>query len=90
VSNLDNVVWLIVYRRVSGIHPMITLVGAFAGLRVFGMLGVLFGPLALSYFFELLAIYEDLSSQRTRRPFAGTELDPAGVAPVQAHVVSSG
>jgi hypothetical protein len=57
VSNLDNLVWLAVYRRVSGIHPMLTLVGALAGMRVFGMLGVLFGPLALSYFFELLGIY---------------------------------
>ena len=58
-SNLDNVVWLIVYRRVSGIHPLVTLVGALAGMRVFGLLGVLFGPLALSYFLELLAIYEE-------------------------------
>jgi predicted PurR-regulated permease PerM len=60
VSNLDNLVWLAVYRRVSGIHPMVTLVGALAGMRVFGMLGVLFGPLALSYFFELLEIYEEM------------------------------
>jgi len=59
VANLDNVVWLIVYKRVSGIHPMVTLVGALAGMRVFGLLGVLFGPLALSYFLELLAIYEE-------------------------------
>ncbi|HET7233698.1 MAG TPA: AI-2E family transporter [Longimicrobium sp.] len=58
VSNLDNLVWLAVYRRVSGIHPMVTLVGALAGMRVFGILGVLFGPLALSYFFELLDIYQ--------------------------------
>lgn len=60
VSNLDNVVWLVVYRRVSGIHPMLTLVGALGGMRLFGMLGVLFGPLALSYFFELLRIYEEM------------------------------
>jgi predicted PurR-regulated permease PerM len=29
-------------------------------MRVFGMLGILFGPLALSYFFELLEIYEEM------------------------------
>ena len=57
-SNIDNVVRLGVYRRVSGIHPMITLVGGFAGVGIFGILGVLLGPLALSYFFELLHIYE--------------------------------
>jgi len=62
VSNLDNVVWLIVYRRISGIHPMVTLVGALAGMRVFGIMGVLVGPLALSYFFELLRIHAEVSA----------------------------
>jgi predicted PurR-regulated permease PerM len=59
VSNLDNVIWLAVYRRVSGIHPMVTLLGALGGVRVFGAIGLIFGPLALSYFFELLAVYEE-------------------------------
>ena len=57
-SNVDNVVRLVVYRRVANIHPMITLVGAFAGLRYFGLLGVLLGPLAIFYFFELLRVYQ--------------------------------
>ena len=68
VSNLDNLAWLAVYRRVSGIHPMLTLVGALAGMRVFGMLGVLFGPLALSYFFELLGIYEEMQDPPAPTP----------------------
>jgi predicted PurR-regulated permease PerM len=57
VANVDNVARPLIYRRVSRIHPMITLVGAFAGIRYFGVLGVLFGPLGLAYFFEVLAIY---------------------------------
>jgi len=68
VSNLDNLVWLWVYRRVSGIHPMLTLVGALAGMRVFGILGVLFGPLALWYFFELLRIYEEIPAAQPPAP----------------------
>lgn len=58
-SNLDNVVRLFVFRRVSGIHPMLTLVGAFAGVRMFGVIGAFLGPLILSYFFELLNVYEE-------------------------------
>ena len=58
-SNIDNVVRLIVYRRVSGIHPMVTLVGAFAGVRMFGLMGVFIGPLVLSCFVELLSVYEE-------------------------------
>jgi predicted PurR-regulated permease PerM len=56
-ANIDNVVRLIVFKRVSNIHPMATLIGAFAGLKYFGLLGVLLGPLAIAYFFELLRMY---------------------------------
>jgi predicted PurR-regulated permease PerM len=56
-SNVDNVIRPLVYRRVSNIHPMITLVGAFAGIKYFGLPGLLLGPLAIAYFFELLRFY---------------------------------
>lgn len=56
-SNIDNVIRPFVYRRVSNVHPMITLVGAFAGVRYFGLLGLLLGPLAIAYLFELLHFY---------------------------------
>ena len=48
-----------VYRKYSQIHPMITVVGAIAGIRYFGLLGLLIGPLALSYFFELIRMYRE-------------------------------
>jgi predicted PurR-regulated permease PerM len=56
-SNVDNVIRPLIYRRVSHIHPMITLVGAFAGVKYFGLLGVLLGPLAIAYLFELVSFY---------------------------------
>jgi predicted PurR-regulated permease PerM len=55
-SNADNLIRLSVFRRVSGIHPMLTLVGGFAGVGAFGFAGILIGPVLLSYFFELLAL----------------------------------
>jgi len=58
-SNIDNVIRPLVYRRVSHIHPMITLVGAFAGVKYFGLLGVLLGPLAIAYLFALLHFYRE-------------------------------
>ena len=57
-SNIDNVIRPMVYKRVSNIHPLITLIGAFAGVQFFGLLGVLLGPLAIAYFFELLRLYQ--------------------------------
>ncbi|HEX7239336.1 MAG TPA: AI-2E family transporter [Longimicrobiaceae bacterium] len=58
-SNADNVLWPVVFRRVSGIHPLVTLVGAFAGIRYFGLPGVLLGPLAITCFFELMEVYRE-------------------------------
>jgi predicted PurR-regulated permease PerM len=58
-SNLDNLVRPLVYKRMSDLHPMITLIGAFAGVKYFGLLGVLLGPLAIVYLFELLQFYRD-------------------------------
>lgn len=57
-ANLDNLIRPLIYQRVSGIHPMVTFVGAFAGVHIFGIIGALLGPLFLSYFFELLNAYE--------------------------------
>lgn len=59
VANMDNVLRPLVSSRVSNTHPMITLVGAFAGMRVFGLLGLVLGPLAISYFFVLVRMYRD-------------------------------
>jgi predicted PurR-regulated permease PerM len=58
-ANIDNIIRPVIYRRVSDIHPMITLVGAFAGVRYFGLLGLLLGPLAIAYLFELLRFYRE-------------------------------
>jgi predicted PurR-regulated permease PerM len=68
-SNIDNLIRPLVYRRVSNIHPMITLIGAFAGVKYFGLLGLLLGPLAIAYLFELLHFYrQEYSNGAGKRP----------------------
>ena len=57
VANVDNLIRPMVFRRWANVHPLITIIGAFGGVRYFGLLGLLVGPLALSYFFELLRMY---------------------------------
>jgi predicted PurR-regulated permease PerM len=57
VGNVDNLIRPYVYRRWARIHPFITVIGAFAGINWFGLLGLLIGPLAISYFFELIRMY---------------------------------
>jgi len=59
VANVDNIIRPMVYRRWAQIHPFVTLVGALAGIQYFGILGLLIGPLAMSYFFELIRMYRE-------------------------------
>jgi len=59
VGSVDNIIRPIVYNRWAKIHPIVTLVGALAGIRYFGILGLLIGPLALSYFFLLIQMYRE-------------------------------
>lgn len=68
IGNVDNVIRPMVFRRWAQIHPLITLVGAFAGVRYFGILGLLIGPLALSYFFELISMYREEYLTRGAEP----------------------
>lgn len=59
VGNADFVIRPMVFRRWAHIHPLITLVGALAGVPYLGILGLLIGPLAVSYFFELIKMYRE-------------------------------
>lgn len=57
VGNIDNVIRPWVFARYASIHPFVTIIGAFAGIQFFGLLGLAMGPLAISYFFELIRMY---------------------------------
>jgi len=59
VANVENLIRPMVFKRYSEVHPMITLVGAVLGVSYFGLIGLLIGPLALSYFFELIRMYRE-------------------------------
>jgi predicted PurR-regulated permease PerM len=76
-SQIDNLIRPLIYRRVSRIHPMITLVGAFAGLRIFGFAGLLLGPLGISYLIELVHAYSIEFGNRAplREPDIATAAD---------------
>ena len=59
IGSVDNFIRPLIYRRFSAVHPLITLIGAIGGVAQFGLLGLLIGPLALSYFFELIRMYRE-------------------------------
>lgn len=58
-SQSDNVIRPKFQQRVGKIHPLISIVGIFAGLSLFGMIGVIIGPLVLSYFFLTSKMFKE-------------------------------
>lgn len=77
VINIDNVLRFMIARRVGNIHPIITVIGVVIGIPLFGILGLVFGPLLLSYFILLIKIYETsaLASDRLERIKTISEAD---------------
>lgn len=75
IGNIDNVLRLIINKRVANTHPLISVIGVFIGLPLFGILGLVFGPLLLSYFLLLVEIYETnrMAADRLDRLQAGTD-----------------
>jgi len=57
MGTLDNVVRFVLAKKMADVHPIITVLGVILGLQYFGFLGLIFGPLLISYFFILLKIY---------------------------------
>ncbi|MGO1243710.1 MAG: AI-2E family transporter [Sphingobacterium sp.] len=57
VINIDNLLRMIVAKKVGDIHPLITVVGVIIGLPLFGIIGLVFGPLLLVYFLMAIKIY---------------------------------
>ncbi|MGF7040401.1 AI-2E family transporter [Mucilaginibacter lappiensis] len=58
IGNVDNVLRMIINKRIANTHPIISVIGVFIGLPLFGILGLVFGPVLLSYFLLLIEIYE--------------------------------
>lgn len=69
IINIDNVLRFMIAKKVGNIHPIITVIGVVIGIPLFGILGLVFGPLLLSYFVLLVKIYEtsSLASERLER-----------------------
>jgi predicted PurR-regulated permease PerM len=56
VTNIDNLLRYFISKYFADTHPLITIIGVIAGIPVFGILGLVFGPLLISWFLLLLKI----------------------------------
>jgi predicted PurR-regulated permease PerM len=58
VGSSDNIVRLLVLKKMANEHPLITLIGVIIGVPLFGFIGLIFGPLLLSLFLLVVVIYK--------------------------------
>lgn len=58
VGSSDNIIRLLILKRMADEHPLITLIGVIIGIPLFGFIGLIFGPLMISLFLLLVKLYK--------------------------------
>lgn len=59
VGGIDNVLRFTILKTLGDVHPLITVFGVLFGLTLFGMLGLIFGPLIISSIGVLFKVYRN-------------------------------
>lgn len=73
IGNIDYVARITFLQKVGNVHPVITILGLIAGLKLFGFWGFIFGPLLISYLMLLVRIYKNEFSGSRSEPVKPTE-----------------
>ena len=58
VTQVDNLVRMVMQKKMADVHPLITIFGVFIGLSLFGFMGVIFGPLMLAMFVFCVNVFK--------------------------------
>jgi len=58
ISTIDNILKPIIVAERARVHPLLILIGILGGLFVFGLIGLIIGPMILALLQTLLQIYE--------------------------------
>jgi predicted PurR-regulated permease PerM len=57
VGAADNIFRILLSKKIGDAHPLITIFGVIVGVKLFGFIGLIFGPLLISMFLLLIKIY---------------------------------
>ncbi len=57
VGAADNVARFMLQRKLADVHPIITILGVIVGTKLFGLIGLIFGPLMITLFVVLVKVY---------------------------------
>jgi predicted PurR-regulated permease PerM len=57
VSFADNLIRPLIMKNMAGVHPVVTLLGVFAGISLFGFIGIIVGPLLFDLVLETARMF---------------------------------
>ena len=70
VGMVDNILRFTILKTLGDVPPLITVFGVIVGLNLFGVMGLIFGPLLMSYFLILLKVYRTEFGWKKEKPVA--------------------
>ncbi|MBC7086126.1 MAG: AI-2E family transporter [Methanomethylovorans sp.] len=59
ISSIDNLIRPFIQKQLGALHPMISLLGIIIGVNLFGLIGLVIGPLLLSYFLLVVRMFHE-------------------------------
>ena len=59
ISTIDNFIRPYLQKKIGRIHPLITLIGIFIGVPLLGLIGIIAGPLIISYVILTLKMFKE-------------------------------
>jgi predicted PurR-regulated permease PerM len=73
-GNVDYLARITLMKKIGDVHPLITIFGVIVGLKLFGFMGFIFGPLIFSYMIILVRIYSYEFVENHEKPFTKPEV----------------
>lgn len=65
VTNVDYLFRLMLQKKIANVHPLITVFGILIGVKIFGFVGLIFGPTLISILILLISLYtEEFTSKQ--------------------------
>lgn len=77
VVHVDNVMRLLLQKKLADTHPLVTILGVVAGLPLFGFMGVIFGPLTVALFVYCVDLFKRTYLDPPRRISRNPDADAA-------------
>jgi len=59
ISSIDNFIRPFLQKKIGRMHPLTTLIGIFIGVPLLGLIGIIIGPLIISYAILTLKMFKE-------------------------------